>query len=133
MLQACLKSGTEEQKGRIKAQCKTDYYKLMQDKYGHHLAERLYDTAFDELEQKAVVTHIMDKMDKYLVHMYACDMVEHVYKTSKAAVKGRMFESVFGPKLTFLKVLRPKAVGERRRLQRHRGDLAGPSGGQGAA
>ena len=104
MIQACLKCGKPEHVAKIKAQCKTDYYKLMQDKYGHHLAEKLYELAFDELEKKAVQGHIMEKMDKYLVHMYASDMVESLYKSSKGTVKLKMFESVFGPKLEFLRV-----------------------------
>ncbi len=111
-MQECLKCGSEEQLGKIKAQCKADYYKLMQDKYGHHLAERLYDTAFDELEKNAVLTHLMEKMDKYLTHVYASDLIEHVYKSAKGAVKTKMFEAVFGPKLMFLKVMRQIAVVE---------------------
>jgi hypothetical protein len=76
----------------------------MQDKYGHHLASVLYNSAFDELEKKAVQEHILNKMDKYVMHMYASDFIEDMYKESKLLFKNRMFEAIFGAKLQFLKV-----------------------------
>lgn len=88
----------------IKDACKGEFYKLMQDKYGHHLASVLYNSAFDPLEKKAVQDHILNKIEKYVMHMYASDFIEEMYKGSKLPFKNQMFEAIFGAKLQFLKV-----------------------------
>ena len=79
---------------------------MMTDKYGRYLCKKLYDSVFDDIEKKAVQDHICSNMEKYVVHMYATDMIEHIYTKSKAPVKDRLFESVFGAKLKFIKVFR---------------------------
>ena len=76
----------------------------MEDKYGRYLVKKLYDSAFDDLEKKAVFDHICNNMEKYIDHMHASEVVEHLYTKSKLPAKERMFEAVFGTKLKFIKV-----------------------------
>jgi len=103
IIQACINFGSEEQIGRIKKACKSEYYKLMSDKYGRFLAKKLYDTSFDDLEKKAVLDHICNNMEKYITHMHATEMIEHLFLKSKTPVKERLFEASFGAKLKFFK------------------------------
>jgi len=74
----------------------------MADKYGRFLVKKLYDKAFDSLEKKAVQEHIFSNMEKYMVHMHATELLEHLYTTEKLQVKNKMFESIFGAKLKFI-------------------------------
>jgi isochorismate synthase EntC len=76
----------------------------MEDKYGRYLVKKLFDSAFDDLEKKAIVEHICNNMEKFIDHMHASEVVEHIYTKSKQPVKEKMFEAVFGTKLKFLKV-----------------------------
>ncbi len=103
IIQACITYGSADQIERVKKMCKAEFYKLMQDKYGRFLAKKLYDTAFDDLEKKAVLEHLCTNMEKYMLHMYATDLIEHLFVKGKTAVKEKIFEATFGAKLKFLK------------------------------
>lgn len=103
IIQACLKHGSEDQIARVKKAYKENFYKLMQDKYGRFLAKKLYEDCFDALEKKAVLEHLCANMEKYMVHMYATDIIEHIYLKSNSETKKKIFESTFGAKLKFIK------------------------------
>ncbi len=119
IVQACLRYGTKEQIAQVKKACKEEFYKLMMNIYGRHLAVRLYDDAFDEAEKKAVQENVCSNMEKYVVHAYGSELVEHIYTKAKAELKNKMFEAVFGNKLKFIKETEAPVVDVNKVLTEH--------------
>ena len=103
IIQACIKHGSEDQIQRIKKAYKENFYKLMQEKYGRFLAKKLYEDCFDVLEKKAVLEHICNNMDKYMIHMYVTDIIEHIYLKGNKEIKRKIFDATFGAKFKFIK------------------------------
>ena len=103
IVQACITYGSDMQIQRVKKACKGEFYTLMENKYGKYLAKKLYDSTFDEMEKKAVLEYLCGNMEKYMQHMIASEMIEHLYIKSKTKVKDKMFEAAFGAKLKFIK------------------------------
>ena len=103
IIQACIKNGSKDQIERIKQVYKDNFYKLMEDKYGRYLAKKLYEETFNEKERKAVFVNICENMEKYMMHMYAADLIEHIYIKGNGEAKKKIFEASFGTKLKIIK------------------------------
>lgn len=79
ILQAMLKYGQREQRKLIAENLKGQFVDLMQSKYAHYLASKLYYYA-PEVEQKQFIrSEVQAQISKLILHQYASEVIEYIY------------------------------------------------------
>ena len=104
VLQALIKYGNKPQRILVIEKLKDNFLHLMQQKYSHYLASRMYTFAPLE-EQKAFFRKVVSSQSgKLIQHAYASEVIEYIYSTGTSEEEKR--EMVFGLYGNYTLVLR---------------------------
>ena len=79
VLQALVKFGNRPQRILICDKLKDIYVTLMQQKYSHYLASKLYHYAPEDRQKEYFRKQIATQMNKLVMHTYGSEVVEYIY------------------------------------------------------
>jgi hypothetical protein len=91
-----LKHGNKEQKHKIIENLTTEFADMMSYKYSYHLCYRMVEFCDDKDQKEKLLSTIMAKINTYVMHVYASEVVEHMYHLSVPTDKKRLLHAFYG-------------------------------------
>lgn len=111
VLQALVKFGNRPQRDILIEKLKDNYLHLMQQKYSHYLASKLYYYAGSEDQKDAFRKIVASSMNKLVLHAFGSEVVEYIY--SQCESDGERREMVFALYGNFALVLKELLASKR--------------------
>ncbi len=96
IMQSMLKHGTVEQKKTIIGSMIDIFAELVMYKYSYHLAYRMVEYCDDDTQKEELLKIIMNKVNNYITHIYASEVVEQMYSLSTPTNKKRLLHAFYG-------------------------------------
>lgn len=91
-----LKHGTKEHKHKIIENLLVEFADMMSYKYSYHLCYRMVEYCDDKDQKEKMLMTIMSKINTYIMHVYASEVVEHMYHLSTPTDKKRLLHAFYG-------------------------------------
>lgn len=110
ILQCMLKRGSMEQKKTIIGSMIDIFAELLTYKYSYHLAYRMVEYCDDEGQKEELLKIMMNKLNTYITHIYASEVVEHMYSLSTPKNKKRFLHAFYGNLFLILQENKSKSI-----------------------
>ena len=96
IIQCMLKHGSKEQKKDIIEALIDIFAEMMTYKYSYHLSYRMIEFCEDDAQKEKMIKIIMQKINSYIMHIYASEVVEQMYSLSTPINKKRLLHAFYG-------------------------------------
>ena len=79
VLQSLVKFGNRPQRSEVCDKLKENFIVLMQQKYSHYLASKVYSFAPEDAQKLALRKTVQTQIGKLIMHAFASEVIEHIY------------------------------------------------------
>ena len=110
ILQCMLKHGSKEQKKTIIDNLIDIFGEMMIYKYSYHLSYRMVEFCEDEEQKNKLLTIVVNKIGTLIMHMYASEVVEHMYNLGTMREKKKLIHAFYGNFFLILQENQAKSI-----------------------
>jgi hypothetical protein len=110
VLQCMLKYGTKDHKTKIIEQLIPLFEDLMTYKYSYHLSYRMVEFCHDEKQKEKLISIVSNSIGKLIMHVYAWEVVEHMYSLATMREKKQLIHSFYGNFFLLLQENKAKSI-----------------------